>query len=239
MTDIVSAFVDAYPPYVRDRLVASGWSGVDVSHATEEGKRWLEQELKNLIQLPFAEQRRGPLELFQEALRFPTQHLLEAGIEPVDRDETVRHALPGDVFDLAPASSRHLGEDAWRAHLAWGAAKAAQLTPPPSPQIGYFGTNLMDRSKIEHVAAGRGFDLASFRDVEGLDDAPHTVVVDLQAADADEAIRVLADRGSRVVAFGPHVDDVAMMRARTLGATAAMPRSRFFRDPELWLPTLM
>jgi len=68
------------------------------------------------------------LELFQEALRFPTYALEQAGNQPVGRDEIATNALPGDRFGLAPASSRDLGEEAWMAHLSWGAAKAAAIT---------------------------------------------------------------------------------------------------------------
>ena len=67
------------------------------------------------------------MELFQEALRFPTAKLEQAGHRPVPRDELVANALPGDLFDLAPASSNDLGEATWRAHLAWGASKAAAM----------------------------------------------------------------------------------------------------------------
>jgi hypothetical protein len=58
-------------------------------------------------------------------MSFPTAYLLEQGCEPVTRDPVAVNALPGDVFDLAPASSAVLGEDVWRAHLQWGAEKAA------------------------------------------------------------------------------------------------------------------
>ena len=35
--------------------------------------------------------------------------------------------LAANVYDLAPASSRDLGEEVWAAHLQWGARKAAAL----------------------------------------------------------------------------------------------------------------
>ena len=131
-TELVSALVATYPPYVRDRIARLGLEappGMD--GALDEGRRWLETALPDLLGRPFASQDRGPLELFQEALRFPTAILEQAGHQPVPRDELVTNALPGDVFDLAPASSNHLGEATWRAHLAWGASKAAAMTRPP------------------------------------------------------------------------------------------------------------
>lgn len=126
--DLASALSGAYEPYVRDRLARLGLEappGLD--DAVEEGRRWLETSLPDLLGRPFASQDRGPLELFQEALRFPTAILEQAGYQPVPRDELVSNALPGDLFDLAPASSNDLGEATWKAHLAWGASKAAAM----------------------------------------------------------------------------------------------------------------
>jgi hypothetical protein len=129
--ELCSSLVDAYVPYVRARVARLGPDcppGLDV--AIDEGRSWLETALPELLGQPFASQDRGPLELFQEALRFPTALLERAGYEVVPRDELVANALPGDLFDLAPASSNDLGEAAWRAHLAWGASKAVAMTRP-------------------------------------------------------------------------------------------------------------
>lgn len=128
---LVSALVEAYAPYVRARVARLGLEvPPDLDDAIEQGRRWLETALPDLLGRSFASQDRGPLELFQEALRFPTAELEHAGHQPVPRDELVANALPGDLFDLAPASSNDLGEAAWKAHLAWGAAKAAAMTRP-------------------------------------------------------------------------------------------------------------
>lgn len=128
---LVSALVEAYAPYVRDRVARLGLEvPPDLDDAIEQGRRWLETALPDLLGRSFASQDRGPLELFQEALRFPTAELEHAGHQPVPRDELVANALPGDLFDLAPASSNDLGEAAWKAHLAWGAAKGAAMTRP-------------------------------------------------------------------------------------------------------------
>ena len=127
-SDLVDALVKAYVPYVRARVARLN---LDIppgfEAAIKEGRRWLETTLPDLLDRPFARQDRGPLELFQEALSFPTAALVRAGQRPVPRDEAVVAALPGDLFDLAPASSSDLGEQAWRAHLVWGATKAAAL----------------------------------------------------------------------------------------------------------------
>lgn len=128
MTSLVDAFVRAYPRHVAARCTALGV--VPPSVAVQDGAEWLRTELTELLELPFGEQRRGPLELFQEAMRFPTAAMEAAGVQPIDRDAVATTALPGDLFGLAPASSQDLGEEAWQAHLAWGAAKAQALSGP-------------------------------------------------------------------------------------------------------------
>lgn len=126
MTDLVDAFVRAYPRHVAVRCAVLGVA--PPAEAVQEGATWLRTELTALLELPFAEQRRGPLELFQEAMRFPTAAMEAAGVVPIDRDAVATTALPGDLFGLAPASSQDLGEETWHVHLAWGAAKARALS---------------------------------------------------------------------------------------------------------------
>lgn len=128
MIGLVDAFVSAYPGHVAARCSRLGLETPSV--AVAEGQAWLRRELTELLAQPFSEQRRGPLELFQEAMRFPTEALVDAGVEAVQRSDVARAALPGDIFDLAPASSQDLGEEAWQAHLQWGAAKARALGGP-------------------------------------------------------------------------------------------------------------
>ncbi|MFO7293394.1 MAG: hypothetical protein FWJ92_03895 [Actinomycetes bacterium] len=128
---LLEALVAAYPDHVRRRVGAREVAGLD--GAIEAGRRWLEESLTELLSLPFTEQRRGPLELFQAAMVFPTECMAEAGLEPVSRDPVAEAALPGDVYDLAPASTRDLGEEVWSLHLAWGAAKAAAFRRRPAP----------------------------------------------------------------------------------------------------------
>lgn len=98
--------------------------GPTVAEAIDEGEQWLADRLDRLLAEPFDRQRRGPLELLQEAMRFPTAALIDLGFDRVERDPMAERAIPGDLFDLAPASSSTLGETVWHAHIAWGAAKA-------------------------------------------------------------------------------------------------------------------
>jgi hypothetical protein len=87
--------------------------------------------------------------------------------------------------------------------------------------------DLMDRSRLSAAVPDTVFSV----DVAGCVGAD-VVVVDLaRHGDQVAAIRSQAPR-ARIVAFGPHVDDQLLERARRHGADAVLPRSQFFRDPE-------
>lgn len=131
---LLAALVDVYPRHVWSRLGGDAPPGMD--EAVADGRHWLESALEGLLAQDFVDQRRGPLEIFQEAMRFPTEHLAAAGAEQATRDPVSESALPGDVFDLAPASTRDLGEEVWQVHLAWGATKAAAITGSTRPGSG-------------------------------------------------------------------------------------------------------
>lgn len=127
--DLLEALVGSYEDYARAAVTARiGSEPAGLDEAVGDGRRWLQEVLERLLRLPYPQQERGPLEVFQEAMRFPTAVLRAQGHPPVRRDDLSRNALPGDIYDLAPASSRDLGEDVWSAHLAWGVAKAAAMT---------------------------------------------------------------------------------------------------------------
>ncbi len=100
-------------------------------------------------------------------------------------------------------------------------------------------TNLMDRGPFEAAGARVGYRVEFVRSDEVDDVEPLVAFVDLETAGADGAIGNLAGRGVRVIAYGPHVDDVGMVRARSLGAGAAEPRSRALTDPGKFLPPLV
>lgn len=129
--ELKDALVSVYRPWVCHILETRGWElSLEIDESIHEGERWLLTELDVLLSEPFQDQRRGPLELFQEAMRFPTDALAAELRDPVNRDALVAEALPGDIYDLAPASSQQLGDEAWQAHLRWGAAKAAAFLKP-------------------------------------------------------------------------------------------------------------
>lgn len=251
-----ACLVAVYRPFVA-RAIEGLRAEID-DETVERGERWLDRELATLLVLPFAEQRRSPLEVFQEAMKFVNEDLAEQGVVPPKRDAAAERALPGDLYDLAPASSQALGGGVWEAHLAWGAAKAADAiaraqsgdpAAPDSvvsglpdadarPRIGLLGTDLMDRTKIEGIAAAAGYALTIWRRVDDIEAEVVLALIDLNHAGADDAVRRLSQAEIRVVAFGPHVDDFAMARAGSLGADEVLARSVFFKRLPKLLPMI-
>jgi hypothetical protein len=230
--DLIVGLTAAYAPFIMQSLQRQGidrpGSLVD---SIREGEEWLRATLAALLDLPFVEQRRGPLEVFQEAMRFPTAALAAAGVEAVARDPGAVAALPGDLYGLAPASSRQLGEEVWTAHLVWGAAKARMFNRPR--RVGLVSVNLMDRTRIEGAVVGSGSQLVvlgrrSEPTGAEYEQVPELVLVDVTAPDAMAIIGDMKTAGARVVAFGPHVNRASLRSARQAGADEVLARSVFF-----------
>jgi hypothetical protein len=251
--ELKAAFTSAFAPYV-DRVAAErGWPlPPDWADAVAAGRTRLAAALDEVLGAPMGRQARSPLELFQDALRLPTEALAAAGVAPVERDPVEVNALPGDRYAMAPASSQALGERAWKAHVAWGMEKArlvAGVVPAAgdpggvAPSVALVGVDLMDRVRIEEAATAAGYTLQLLRNPAAVEaalpgPAPAVVFVDMAHPAADDAMRAMAGAGWRMVAFGPHVDDAAMVRAMALGAAEVLPRSRFFRRLPDLLPRL-
>ncbi len=228
MNDLVDRFVDAYRPYVLQRCTERGWAhSKRVLTSLAEGEAWLRASLTSLFDLPFGAQRRGPLEVFQEAMRFPTEALAADGVQEPERDETVSRALPGDVYDLAPASTRLLGDDVWAAHMAWGAKKAAAIT---RPAVLVATRNLIDWSRIEEAASVASMSAARWR---GSASGAALVCVDLERDDALAIVKAGVTEGVSVVAYGPHRSVEVLDAARAAGASRVLARSAFFARLDL------
>ena len=227
--NLAASMLIAYSTHLAGRLAELSIEPVaSLDAAVAEGKAWLKDNLEELLVRPFDRQRRGPLEVFQEAMRFPTDALVAMGVPAVPRDPGSRAALPGDVYDLAPASSRQLGDEVWVAHLTWGATKARSFQE--SRQVGLLSVNLMDRSRVEPLVERSGARLSVWDGFEGVPDGakPDLALVDLTAPGALLAIEALVQAGVPVIAFGPHVDREALRRAREVGAGQVLARSVFF-----------
>lgn len=121
---LADELVAVYRPFVGTRTASLG---VDLAEALGAGEVWLREELTSELSRSYDQQRRGPLEIFQAAMSFPTGVLLAAGVEVPRRDPMAIQALPGDRFNLAPASSRDISDEVWTAHLEWGVTKAASM----------------------------------------------------------------------------------------------------------------
>lgn len=232
--NLTARLVEAFPQHVESRILEQGWDRPEtLDAALVAGAAWLRKALDDLLASPFAEQHRGPLEIFQEAMRFPTEALAVAGFETVARDPGAVAALPGDVYDLAPASSRLLGDEVWMAHLAWGAAKARAVAR--RRRVGLWSANLMDRSRIEPLVVRSDAEFAVWngRSVEPSQPATSDldlVLVDLTAPHAHEVIEGFVADGIRVIAFGPHLDRSNLDRARQTGANEVLARSAFLAN---------
>ena len=227
--NLVTSMLAVYSSYVEERLdelrIARPAS---FDAALAESGAWLRTNLEALLARPFDEQRRGPLEVFQEAMRIPTDALAAVGTPVVPRDPGSVAALPGDVYDLAPASSRRLGDDVWEAHLAWGATKAKSFERPR--QVGLLSVNLMDRSRVEPLVERSGAKLVVWAEGKAVAGGvkPDLGLVDLATPGALVAIEEWVQAAVRVIAFGPHVDRESLRKARQSGAEQVLARSVFF-----------
>ena len=233
-----SAFVGAFVPYLKGILSDRGLPALPEKVVTDAGQ-WLDANLAALLNAPYPQQHRSPLEIVQQAMAGPTEALSMMGVKTPLRDPVSVAALPGDTYALAPASSAALGEDAFEAHLAWGIEKARVLAPLVSGRgrlVALLSADLMDRSRFEEAVNDAGLQLRSW-DLDA-EQAPLVAFVDLTHPDADAAIESLSASGIKTIAFGPHVDEDAMARAALLGADAVLARSHLFRSIRDHLPRL-
>ena len=235
-----SAFVGGFRSYLNAIFADRDWPALPAG-SIDDAEDWLDETLQALLEQPFAEQRRSPLEIVQEAMAGITEALTAAGAPPVLRDPVAVAALPGDLYGIAPASSSALGEESFQAHIAWGAAKAKALAPLVTGAgrgVAVVSGDLMDISRFEDAVNGAGMQLQAWGKTKEGEPRPVVAFVDLTHPDADEAIERFAAEGVRVIAYGPHVDEDAMARAALLGAGDVVPRSRLFRSVEEYLPRI-
>lgn len=228
------ALVAGFEPYVRARVGAANVPDDALDAAIDAGRSILERDLGSLLTMTAASQTATPLQVFRAALG-PVQPWLSPDVAPAGEGRDG----PGEPLDrpprIEPASAAEISPEALEASLAWGAAKAAALRRPLAVQV---GSNLMDASRFEAAVESNGYRFERWAELRG-DEVPVVAFVDLEDDLSDDAIRTLSERGTRVVAYGPHVDDMALVRARSLGAAAAEPRSRTLRDPGAFLPPLI
>lgn len=233
-----SAFVGGFRPYLNAIFEERGLPVLPAG-ILDDSEEWLAGTLQALLELPFAEQHRSPLEIVQEAMMGVTEALATTGAPKVLRDPVTVAALPGDIYGIAPASSAALGEEAFEAHIAWGIEKAKALAPLVSGAgrgVAVVSGDLIDISRFEDAVNGAGMRMQT--STEEQDSKPVVAFVDLTHPTAEEAIRGFTDENVRVVAYGPHVDEDALARAALLGANVVLPRSRLFKSIAEYLPRI-
>lgn len=107
------------PPERRTPEVEARTGAAAAEAATEITAR-----LRDLLALDLEDQWTNPLSIIRQAVVWPTAVLAEAGVPPVDRDDTEARLYPDDAYGLVPAAFADLGPDVHDAGLVWGAAKA-------------------------------------------------------------------------------------------------------------------
>jgi len=248
-TQLIGALVEAFPVYLGERLAVLG---LDVNEpamaAIAAASEQLRAGLESLLAQPVTAQEESPLEVVRRATTPVSVWLSSAGVNPVDRDPWEQEAHPEDQYDLFPASSRALGEEAWRLHLQWGIAKAeavAAVVPRAEksaalPSVALFGIAAEKRPRIQALIAGRGFHVLVWRNPAALAEAtatrPILVVVGLGHPAAHEAIREVARLGLRVIAVGHGVDDLTTPGLMALGAEEVVESSRLLARLDGLLP---
>ncbi|MFM7536178.1 MAG: hypothetical protein ACKO91_10380 [Acidimicrobiales bacterium] len=106
--------------------VEAGWLD-DARSAGERAREEVGARLRSLLAHDVDEQRTNPLGVIRTAVRYPTEVLQRAGVPPVVRDEFLERTFADDVYGLAPATWRDLGEEVHEAGIIWGAWKASTV----------------------------------------------------------------------------------------------------------------
>ena len=128
-TALADAIVGALPGWV-ERCVARRLPTLGPERqaaARAAGERAADEvggQVRALLAADIDDQRTTPLALLRSAVRYPTEVLQAAGVPPVDRDPVQARLLPGDPYDLSPASFADIDPALAEPGMVWGAAKA-------------------------------------------------------------------------------------------------------------------
>jgi hypothetical protein len=250
--DLAAALVAAFPRYLTDKIdELSVADGELLAEAVAAATTELEASLNELVATPPLDQTQSPLELVRRATAPISALLAELEVPPPARDEQAAEIHPDDVYDLYPATSRDLGEEAWRLHLQWGLEKArlvGGLIPADAekvatmPSVALFGVAMDLRDRLSSAIAERRFAVLLWRNPaaleEGIRRAPELVLVHLRHPNAHEAVRRLVASDIRVVAIGELVDDFMMAGVMALGAEDVVESDRIVDRLDDFLPRI-
>ena len=95
--------------------------------AAREGATWTMTKLHAALEVDVDAQRVNPLQILRDAVRFPTEVLLAAGIPTLQRDEFDVKINPDDVYGIGPAHWNDVDESLTEPGIIWGAAKASTV----------------------------------------------------------------------------------------------------------------
>ncbi len=133
-TALADAVDVALPRWVERSVtrIMMAWQGgppdaAVVDAARDAGRRAADEvgaEVRALLAADIDEQWTTPLSLLRAAVRYPTRVLEDAGVPPVERDPIQERLLPGDIYDLSPASFADVDPALAEPGMVWGAAKA-------------------------------------------------------------------------------------------------------------------
>jgi len=241
-----AALVAAFPGYMTAAFAERGYPLDRTSvEAIEEATIRLEAALGAELELPYREQRRGPLELFRTAVRDAARVLEERGIAPLQTS-----GLMGglDPYGLVPGSPSVLGDEAHEAHLAWGTAKAAAFVERavPSaapPTIVVVAGDRASRGRLVDALSSPGVVAFAARNPAAVDAALSSgpvvgAVVDLDHRAGRAAIDLLTGAGVTTYVFGEHIDDLTETGLLAQGVRRVVEKSELLDDPARYFPLI-
>lgn len=239
-----AALVSAFPAYVTRRFAAAGYPLDRPSvEAIEAATTQLDLDLASELERPFVEQRRTPLEVFEDATGTLSAVLRAAGVDPPEGGRSA------DPYDLAPGSSAVLGEAVQKAHTVWGNAKAAafatgNLRGPQRPIVVVLTMDRVVRQQLCSAAEDAGYHCVGARNpsaVAGAIAADHVKVglVDLAHRASRETLKQLHDAGVRTIVFGSAIDDLTETGLLASGVGAVVDREALLKAPEEHLPRIV
>jgi hypothetical protein len=239
-----AALVAAFPAYATRRFADAGYPLDKRSvEAIEAATTRLDFELADELERPFVDQRRTPLELFDNAIGTLTPILLAAGVEPRAGGRS------SDPYDLAPGSTAVLGEAVQRAQAAWGAAKASAFTGgdprgPQRPTVVVMTMDRVARQQLCYAAEQAGYQCVPARNPSGVAgaiaaDKVKLGLVDLAHRAARDAVERLRSAGVTTIVFGAAIDDLTETGLLAAGVRTVVDREALLTAPEEHLPRLV
>ena len=230
-------FVEAYPTYVANVLVARGIEVDDViADAVVEGASVLNGLLAGLEATPSGLQRQSPLELFREALRPVDRALRTTGVPQGAAEPGSASLVAWDTYLLSPASSAALGPEAHDAHLRWGVSKARDMgaiVPPARRPVVVVTCTTRDRHVIEEQIRSSGYVVA-----EEASDASFALI-DTDADTASTDVADALDAGRRTIVFGDRLDDLELRALRARGVWRIVSREQALTGLGAVLPSIV